>query len=263
MLKRVKQVLERAETWAGRILYPQGASCQICGEYRLADAYTSLCDACKGELSKLQVPAFACERCLAPVRKGKKCALCASPQMKYVDRVYAPFCYRKQVRKLIHEFKFEHNASFLHYLADQMVQSLTEREFDFIVPVPLHKKRLEDRGLNQAMLLAQVLSERIGVPAEEKLQRVHYVKPQSETPIPERQKNVENSFRCLNDLTGKKILLVDDVRTTGSTAAACARVLKMAGAERVCLCLVAVVFRNPKKIVIAKGKKKRYIKRKL
>lgn len=264
-LEKARQFLKNAEDYIGRVLYPRGASCQICGEYRMADAYTALCPDCMKAMDELRVPASACDRCLFPVRRGKGCAMCSSGRMKHIDRSYAPFCYRMQVRKLIHEFKFEHNASFLHYLADQMGNALTERTFDLIAPVPLHKKRLEDRGLNQAMLLAERLSRRLQIPAKEILQRTVYHKPQSETPLAQRRKNVENAFRCICDLTGKRILLVDDVRTTGSTADACAKVLKMAGAERVCLCTVAVVYRNPKKLITHKKprKPKRYQRKKL
>jgi len=261
--ERVRQILTAANAFMEGVFYPQGASCQVCGELRKVDFHYALCEECMNAMDDLRVPAAACDKCLFPVRRGSACSMCTSRRMKSIDKSYAPFCYHKQVRKLIHEFKFEHNASFLAYLGDQMANALTDRQYDMIVPVPLHRKRLEDRGRNQALILAEALSLRTGIPVSEVLERTQYKKPQSATPMAQRVKNVEGSFRCLKDLTDKRILLVDDVRTTGSTAQACALMMKRAGAGYVGLCTVAVVYRDPKKMRRSKKKMKKFIRKRI
>lgn len=260
--KSFRRFLASANAFLEGVLYPQGASCQVCGEGRMVDGHYALCEECMKAMEGLRIPASACEKCLFPTRKGA-CSMCVSRRMKSIDSSYAPFCYRKQVRKLIHEFKFEHNASFLPYLADQMANALSNRDYDMLVPVPLHKKRLQDRGRNQSLMLAQALSERTGIQASEVLERTQYQKPQSETPMAQRAMNVAGSFRCLSDLTDKKVLLIDDVRTTGSTAQACALVMKRAGAAKVGLCTVAVVYRDPRKMRRTSKKVKKFIRRRI
>lgn len=244
------------ERLAGHVLFPESASCQVCGEYRLVDEKYALCEACMQALDKLHPPASACDKCLFPMHKQKGCLMCRSRKMNGIDKSYAPFCYRKEVRKLIHELKFECNASFLEYLGEKMYASLTDRDFDGIVPVPLNRKRLEERGENQAELLAAKLSEKTGIPVIKALARSGYQKPQSETPIAEREKNIQGCFHAGMFIEGKRLLLVDDVRTSGSTAQACAKELKNAGAAYVGLCTVAVVYRHPKKMRLKHSKKK-------
>ena len=159
--------------------------------------------------------------------------MCRSGKMKDIDASFAPFCYRGGVRKLVHEFKFEGDSSFIHYLGWQMAESLPERDFDGIVPVPLSRERMWDRGVNQARLLAEALSVRVNIPVMDALERTGDRKPQSATPIDKREENVKGVFRS--------------VRTSGSTAQECAKELKKAGAVKVGLCTLAVVYRDPKK----------------
>lgn len=229
------------------LLFPVAANCLCCGEARQVSPLDCLCDRCRLSLKEWIVPAQACNRCLSPVRPGQPCSLCASPAMRNIHRVYAPFRYGGPVRKLIHAFKFNACDEALYILCATMNASLQDRSFDFIVPVPLHPRRLRERGVNQAFLLAKGLSGETGIPVLQLLERVSYHKPQSLMTNEKRRENVKNAFRCNVDAHGMKLLLVDDVRTTGSTADACARALMQAGAEEVDLCVCAVVYRYPKK----------------
>ncbi len=259
--EKARSLMDGFERIAGHVLFPESASCQVCGEYRLVDEKYALCEECIEQLAKLHPPATACNKCLFPMHRQKGCLMCRSGKMKAIDKSYAPFCYRKQARKLIHELKFEHNASFLEYLGERLSDALTDKEYDGIVPVPLNRKRLEERGLNQAELLAEQLSKRTGIPVMCALSRSGYQKPQSETPVAEREKNIQGCFHACMYIEGKRLLLVDDVRTTGSTAQACAEELKNAGAAYVGLCTVAVVYRHPKKMRLQRTKKKTWKKR--
>jgi ComF family protein len=108
--------------------------------------------------------------------------------------------------------------------------------FDVIVPVPLHPKRLRERGYNQSLLLANELGKLTGFPVNDSsLVRKIYNVPQAKTgSVEERRQNVIGIFSCVNeDLLEKKVLLVDDVTTSGATLNACASVLKAGGAMSV------------------------------
>src|SRR5205823_5404499 len=104
-----------------------------------------------------------------------------------------------------------------------------------IVPVPLHPTRQRERGFNQAMLLARSLSPRTSLPVVPALERVRYTTTQTAFDRAERMENLRNAFRLRprRDVRGSRVLLVDDVLTTGSTLSECARVLKQAGASSV------------------------------
>ena len=226
------------------LLYPRGANCLCCGDPRRASEEDCLCDVCRRALAEKKVPPGACPRCLSPLKKNKPCSFCSSPLMKPIERVYAPYRYAGEVRRLIHAFKFEACGEALPLLSSAMAEALPDRGFDCLVPVPLHPKRLRRRGYNQAALLCEALSEHTGIPTEACLERTRYGRPQSLTAAKGRGKNVERAFRALPRAQGKRILLIDDVRTTGSTAHACADALLKAGAESVSLCVCAVVYRK-------------------
>ena len=114
-------------------------------------------------------------------------------------------------------------------------ERLRGRQFDIIVPVPLHPTRQRERGFNQAGLLAELLSARISIPCKSMLERVRYTTTQTALDRAERMENLHNAFRLRKnaDVRGLQVLLIDDVLTTGSTLSECARVLKRAGATSV------------------------------
>jgi ComF family protein len=111
-------------------------------------------------------------------------------------------------------------------------ERLRGRQFDIIVPVPLHPTRQRERGFNQAGLLAELLSPRISIPCKRVLKRIRYTTTQTALDRAERMENLHNAFRLRRnaDVRGLHVLLIDDVLTTGSTLSECARVLKRAGA---------------------------------
>ena len=103
-----------------------------------------------------------------------------------------------------------------------------------IVPVPLHPRRIRDRGYNQSLLLAKELAKLTGLDLEEKLLvRIKDTRPQVGSSRSNRRLNLEGSFRCERGVSGKTLILLDDVATTGSTLSACAAALKAAGATTV------------------------------
>ena len=248
-MKRLRHMGIWLREQALNLLYPRAACCLCCGDPRRAQEADCLCPRCRQALLDRRVPAQACNRCLSPVEKGKPCAYCRSSFMKPLEAVFAPYVYGGEVRQLIHALKFRSCGEAAPLLAQAMADAMHRRDFDCIVPVPLHPRREKRRGFNQSLLLARELNLRLGIPTEQLLIRTAFHRPQSRLPWSKRSANVSHAFACAGDAKGKRVLLLDDVRTTGSTARACAEKLMAAGAESVCLCAAAVVYRRKRALM--------------
>ena len=111
---------------------------------------------------------------------------------------------------------------------------------DCVVPVPMHKKRLRKRGFNHAALLAHEAGDRLGLPTIDALERVRNTRQQARLPDAKRRVNMEGAIALAGDVKGRRVILVDDVCTTGATANACAKALLGGGAEAVYLLCFAV-----------------------
>lgn len=163
--------------------------------------------------------------------------------MQHLERMYAPFRYRSEVRRLVHLLKFGHERLAADFLARHMANALPDRSFDCIVPLPLHALRQRERGYNQSMLLAERVSAMTGIPVrEELLRRVRATRAQSSLAPQERAGNVEKAFQAADAVAGLKILLLDDVRTSGCTANAAAQAMSEKGAAGVSLLTSALVW---------------------
>ena len=229
---RLRRTLGLAEEW----LMPSRLNCVICRDPRRADPDTGICPACMAGLMEERVPASACPRCLSRMSARKGCAFCASGGLKGFSGAYAPFWYHPYSRQLVLAVKFGGNSEPVRFLGGWMSETLTDREFDMIVPVPLHRRRERYRGVNQAALLAREVAARTGIPLrEDVLERVRATRPQTSlTGKRQRRSNVKDAFRGDQAaLKGARVLLCDDVRTTGATARACAEALTAAGCEKV------------------------------
>ena len=201
------------------LLYPP--KCPFCARI-LERGEEGMCALCQGELPWTQGPgktAEGCELCLAPLyyRDGGE------------DRVRAG----------IRRYKFEGGASYAGLFGELMAQCLADRRegpADLITWVPLHPKRKKRRGYDQAELLARRVGELSGLPVSPALEKIRDTGVQSRLHSEaERRANVEGAYRALPglDLAGRRVVLVDDVLTTGSTMAECAACLRDAGAEAV------------------------------
>lgn len=150
------------------------------------------------------------------------------------------------VRELIHRFKYgktvRHCRPLALLAAEHLAGCTAEWGADLVVPVPLHVKRLRQRGFNQAVLLGEVLARKWQLPlSRNSLRRIRWTEPQINLAAAERRENVRGAFAVKDPaaVRGKRIILVDDVYTTGSTVAECARTLKRGGAEAVFVVTVA------------------------
>ena len=192
---------------------------------------------------------FFCTSCRTPFQNAfpldaeGRCALCRSG-LRGFDAAYSFGAYEGVLRELIHLYKYGRVRSLARPLSALLARALPRDEaFDAAVPVPLYWRRRLQRGFNQAELLARGLSKRTGIPVVRGLGRVRPTPAQAGLATSARRQNVARAFRARN-VRGMRILLIDDVMTTGATAASCALALKQAGARRVALLTVARVDRR-------------------
>lgn len=193
---------------------------------------------------------FFCSSCRTPFLNAfpldaeGRCALCRNG-LRGFDAAYCYGAYEGTLRELIHLYKYGRVRTLAGPLGDLLAAALPrDQEHQLVTAVPLHWRRQWQRGFNQSELLAGSIARRCGIPAARVLRRVRSTASQAGLSNTGRRKNVTAAFECRRDLQGKHVLLIDDVMTTGSTAAACALALKRSGARRVTLLTVARVDRR-------------------
>ena len=158
------------------------------------------------------------------------------------DAVYSYGSYEGTLRQLIHLFKYAGVRPLARTFGRFLTRALPrENAFDVIVPMPLHWFKQWQRGFNQSELLAAEIARKWNVPVRKLVRRQKTTAPQAGLTNAKRRANVRGAFRFTGGrrLEGLRVLLVDDVVTTGATASACARVLKRAGAAHVSLLALA------------------------
>jgi competence protein ComFC len=232
-------VLTKASFLGGiaTLLYPP--SCTICSAS--VDPGEYLCEECAAKSARI-VPPF-CAKCSEPfagaITSSFACANCAQRKLHFEAAVSA-YRARGIVRDVILNFKYGKQVHLRHLVARWLIAALDDErirqcQFDVIVPVPLHPARQRERGFNQAALLAEYLSAQMALPSLSVLERIRYTTTQTLFDRAERMQNLRNAFRLRRnaDVRRLRVLLIDDVLTTGSTLSECARVLKRAGAHSV------------------------------
>ncbi len=216
------------DAWLDILFPPRCAGCGAFG--------TILCNTCQARFQPITAP--YCRQCGQPLPDGTQCGACARGRFSHLDLARAAALYLPPLQSVIYAFKYRGNTRLATPLADYMARRVRPEalKVDIIVPVPLHPQRQKQRGYNQAELLAQRLGTALHIAVETNaLARVHATPPQVILGLRERLENVKGAFRCFapTRVAGKKVLLVDDVMTTGSTLEACATALKEAKAAQV------------------------------
>jgi len=178
-----------------------------------------------------------CPKCGRPQSSAILCPSCVGWQAE-IDGIRSPFRFEGVIRQAIHELKYRNLRAIARLFAQWLNDYLTANPVpgEVLVPVPLHRKRLRERGYNQSTLLAQELGKLNNLPVvDDCLIRHRHSLPQARTTtVEERRSNVAGAFSCRDGrLKSKQILLIDDVSTSGATLDACARALKEAGATSV------------------------------
>ena len=219
------------------IIFPR--RCLSCNILISEPGFSYICSICLPTISFKNE--FACAFCKSPVIGGKTCPFCRPTH--FLDRLLVVTSYDDPlVEKILKTMKYR----FIRSLADDIANltnkylgknKLLDKMRLIVVPVPLHRLRLNWRGFNQSEIIAKSVADHFGFEMQtETLCRIRHSIPQAE--IHDRKsriENIKNSFACKNpeSIKEKNILLVDDVSTTGSTLDACAEILKSAGAKEV------------------------------
>ncbi len=223
----------RKEPWLERLLFPRGSGCLVCGDPRRADEKYQLCPECREALLRLRLREQVCPRCMTPLNEKGKCGFCAAGRMQGLHAAYAAYRHQGAARSLVTLLKFEFQDDAAAALASGMAQSFPAYEYDALTPVPLHPTRRRERGGNQAEILCRAVGERVGLPVLDVLARTRATRMQTRLDAARRQHNVRGAFAVTGQVEGLRLLVVDDVRTTGATSRACAGALMAAGARYV------------------------------
>jgi len=194
-----------------------------------------ICSSCRQLLPVILPP--LCPKCGKPQSGGTLCPNCVSWQAE-IDGIRSPFKFDGVMRQAIHQLKYKNLRAIAVPLADLLRDYLATNPIPggVLVPMPLHQKRLRERGYNQSRLLAQALGNLTNLPVVDNcLIRQKYAHPQARSSnVEERRSNVVDAFICRDRrLKDKQVILMDDVSTSGATLDAGAAALKEAGATSV------------------------------
>lgn len=231
------------------ILFPD--NCRICDRPLTRFSRIPVCSDCM-EPPEPFAAEFFCVCCRMPFINGApldaegRCPLCRRGARGF-DAVYCFGAYEGRLRELIHLLKYRRMAPLSDPLGSLLVSAIPrDAVFDTVVPVPLHWRRRWDRGFNQSALLAEPVARRYGLRVIIALRRRRSTASQAGLTSSRRRANVAGAFevRRKQAVEGRRILLVDDVLTTGATASACGMALKRAGAQSVTVLTLARVDRR-------------------
>jgi ComF family protein len=188
-----------------------------------------ICQGCKSLVTHAK---FSCETCGVKLSsQQKQCGHCqTSPPI--FTRTYSAVEYKEPVDAWVKSLKFGKNLAMSRLFAEIMQEKAKNIEGKYVfMPVPLHKSRLRLRGYNQAYEIAKELTKLTGRKLDNSLKRQKKTQMQAQLKFKQRAKNVKNAFGLKGELKHKKIVLIDDVMTSGNTLRECAKVLKKAGAK--------------------------------
>ena len=244
--------------------------CVLC--HQTSDQHRDLCTTCQASLPYL---VHCCKQCAAPLPTGERCGACLKKPPCF-DRTFALFRYEAPINQWITQLKFHRNLRnarllselFLEkHLASPLIRgdreglknlkntnptdllfSGEERQAttpDLIIPVPLHPKRLRQRGFNQALELARLLAKQVNVPLDKhRCKRVRHTQAQSSIPAKQRHTNLKRAFQCCGQVP-RHVAIVDDVITTGHTVNELSRILRQAGCQQIDVWAIARTTRHP------------------
>jgi ComF family protein len=209
--------------------------CALCGA---STSNRLLCTDCDADLPHYRAP--ACPICALPTASGQVCGACLQRHPAF-DRTLAAFSYHFPVDRLLHAFKYSGDLALADVLAKPLAQRAADHpKPDLLIPMPLHPGRLRERGFNQSLEIAKLISRWLDIPlAADACRRTRDTPPQAGLKWKERRRNVRGAFACDLDLSGGKIAILDDVITTGATLNEICRILKARGASEVSAWVVA------------------------
>lgn len=238
---RLKAISKKSVLAFKNALYPEDVTCDVCGNELVADTRYRLCADCAEKLPT--TGDHVCLVCGAPIdNEADYCIRCQNTESVYkLNR--SPLAYEGIAKDLIHMLKFGGKKYIVGTLGAMMSDTFIKNRMDgeIIVFVPMSDSEYKRRGFNQAELLANEVGKRLNIPVLPALRKIKETSAQKELGGKERRENLKGAFICVFDeIKGRKILLIDDVFTTGATANECASVLLRAKAKEVSVLTAAV-----------------------
>lgn len=238
MEKKIKNGFRKIQ----KLIFPP--ACVLCEEI-LAPGRRFLCEECEPKISYIQSP--VCMKCGGEV-KEKECALCedCSRFERHYVKGFPAVKYEYPVDESLAAFKYHNKRVYGEFFAEEILKvhgnAVKQLFLDALVPVPIHRKKMITRGYNQAELLAQSLGQALGVPVDsELLTRSIHTPPQKKLDQHQRELNMKKAFQSTEKIVNyKKVMLVDDIYTTGATVEACTKLLLNKGVREVYYTSVAI-----------------------
>lgn len=224
--------------------------CRVCDEV-LGQTGGSICGNCLREVRYMDECSL-CVCCgtviMSSYGKGKICGDCLKKSPDW-DRTISVVEYSHPVTRLLHRLKYQADTTVVPALAQIVEPHLRNQSIqcDLVLPVPLHKRRLQRRGLNQSIYIAKLLFPRQeNLIQKTVLRRIRDTASQTGLDGKQRRKNLSGAFTLVDTdwVKGKKVCLVDDVLTTGTTVAECSKVLRRGGAKEITVCTLARVVKK-------------------
>lgn len=222
MLKLIKSITKLADK-----IYVDECNCIVCDrELSLKNRY-GLCVKCINNIPFNNDK--VCLKCGKPIHdEADYCMVCQNAE-RYFDRVHSPLIYKDCVEKIIKNYKFYNKQYLAKYLSSFLVDEYLLREYnaDIIVPVPSTNSVVEERCFNQTHLLARYLGERLNIPVDNGvIIKIRETEHQAKLGGKMRQENVKGAYQLAGLVKGKRVLVIDDILTTGATLSEVARVIK-------------------------------------
>ncbi|MFZ0449510.1 MAG: ComF family protein [Desulfatiglandaceae bacterium] len=237
------------------LIYPP--RCQVCNQFLIRGRTgrkpgSPICPSCTEGFRRLTHP--RCIICARPFEPGAGenhlCGSCLGKRPLF-QAIEAPYLYEGSLKTVIHRFKYGERSGLAGFLGPLLASFAKDRglgaEHPLVMPIPLHPRRLRERGFNQSKLLSEHLAKELSAELDFlSLRRIRYTLPQTGLGKHERRKNVRGAFRLQDSrrVSGRTVFLVDDVATTGNTLNACAKTLLKGGVDKV-LCLVLARTAHP------------------
>lgn len=234
-LKMLYERLKSIQEW----LLP--GTCMLCNA-RLGNEQ-AFCADCEVALPRLT---DACPQCAVPMAHsdshGQRCGACQKRTPAF-SRTHALYRYARPIDGFVQALKYHHRLELARIFGERLAEALAPlvaNSVDLIVPVPLHRARLRERGYNQSLELARPIAARLSLPLDYRcLWRTRSTAPQASLTPPERRRNVRGAFAAAATVAKLRLAVVDDVMTTGHTVNAIARCLRAAGAKDVQIWVLA------------------------
>ncbi len=228
--------------WKGALDLVFPARCPVCD--RPVPFSELICPECRNELEEVEPP--RCLKCGKHIGDDRQeyCSGCRKTMHQFVQG-RGLFTYRSAAKSM-YRFKYAGRREYARFYGRQIVEKygklLEKWQPDALVPVPIHYSRRRERGYNQADILAREIGKLTGIPVKHRLLlRVRKTLPQKQLSDSERQNNLKRAFKIgRNDVKLKRVIIIDDIYTTGSTIDACAAVLETAGVEQVYFISVSI-----------------------